>query len=196
MNVNFFLASDMLGKVFWGCAIGGTLFFTLRVIMMIVGGDLDEAGDSGDVGDADGLSDASDMAFEVFSINSITAFVMMFGWAGLTAYMQYALPSFPSIIIAFIVGALAMLITAYLFQLAMKLVSRGAQFKLDSVIGMNVKVYQQIPATGSGKVQISVPGGMLREFDAVSEEKVLIESFKTATVVRVVDQSTVSVKEI
>lgn len=199
MNFDFFLASDMLGRVFWGCAIGGTLFFLLRVIMMVVGGDLDDAGDGGDVGDmgdADGFSDVSDVAFTMFSINSITAFVMMFGWAGLTTHVQYEVSSLRAVFIALMVGILAMLITAYLFQIAMKLVSRGAQFTIESVVGMNVKVYQQIPAHGLGKIHVSIPGGMTREVGAISEDKVLIESFKLATVVRVVDQNTVSVKEV
>ncbi len=188
MGLDFFTTADMLGKMFWVCSLAGTLFFLLRVIMMFVGGDLEDGGD----GD---FADASDVAFEVFSINSITAFVMMFGWAGLTAHVQYQLGQVHSMVIALIVAVLAMLATAYLFQLAMKLVSHGAQFKLEQAVGLKAKVYQQIPADGSGKIQLTIPGGMTREIDAVSDQKVLIESFKTVTVTSVVDSDTLAVTE-
>lgn len=190
MSFEFFFASDMLAKMFWSCAIAGTMFFVLRVILMFSGGELNDGADAAE------FSDASDIAFEMFSVNSITAFIMMFGWAGLTAYVQYQLNPLKSIFIAFASGVFAFLITAYLFKLAMSLVSRGSEFRLESLVGMNVKVYQQIPANGEGKIQVSVPNGMTREVVAVSADKVLIESFKVATVISVVAPDIVSVREL
>ncbi|VAX35750.1 hypothetical protein MNBD_UNCLBAC01-208 [hydrothermal vent metagenome] len=190
MSFNFFTTADMLGKVFWLCAMAGTLFFALRILMMLIGGDF------GDDIDSDGYSEASDAAFEVFSINSITAFVMMFGWAGLTCHLQYALGQLQSVLIAFLVGVLAMLITAYLFQLASKLVDKGAVFKIQDTVGMNAEVYQKILANGRGKINVTPAGGQLRELDAMSADKEEIASFQTVKIVEVIDNNTVSVRKI
>ena len=190
MTFTFFTTADMLGKVFWLCAIAGTLFFSLRIVMMLVGGDI------GDDIDADGFSDSSDVAFEVFSVNSITAFVMMFGWVGLTCHLQYNLGNAQSVIIAFMVGVIAMLITAYLFQLAGKLVDKGAVFKIQNAVGMNASVYQQIPADGRGKVNVTLSGGVLKELDAMAADKEEIASFQMVKVVEVIDNNTVSVRKI
>jgi len=190
MTFEFFTTADMLGKVFWLCAIAGTLFFSLRILMMLIGGDIAD-----DV-DGEGFSDSSDVAFEIFSLNSITAFVMMFGWVGLTCHLQYGLGHVQSVVIAFLIGVLAMLVTAYLFQLAGKLVDKGAVFKIKDTVGMNASVYQQISADGRGKVNVTLPGGVLRELDAIAADKEEIASFQTVKVVEVVDNNTVSVRKI
>lgn len=190
MNFEFFTTADMLGKVFWLCAIAGTLFFGLRILMMLVGGDM-----GGDI-DADGYSDSSDISFEIFSVHSITAFVMMFGWVGLTCHLQYGLGSVQSVIIAFLVGIIAMLVTAWLFQMAGKLVDKGAIFKIKDTVGLNASVYQQIPADGRGKVNVTLSGGILRELDATAADKKEIASFQTVKVVEVIDNNTVSVRKV
>ena len=197
MNFDFFNNADMLAKSFWLCAIAGTLFFLLRVIMMLFTGDIDDTGDVGDVADTadtNGFDDSSDAAFQIVSINSITAFIMMFGWSGLTAYVQYSLHPFMSMVIAFSAGTLVLLITAYLFHLALKLVSKGAQFSIEKTVGMVAKVYQQIPSNGTGRIQLTIPGDLMRELDAVSDKKEKIESFVPVKIVKVIDANTVSVK--
>ncbi|VAW16044.1 hypothetical protein MNBD_BACTEROID05-1102 [hydrothermal vent metagenome] len=190
MSFEFFNGADMLGKIFWLCASAGTLFFSLRIIMMVIGGDIDSDMD----GDFD--MDGTDHAFEVLSINSITAFIMMFGWSGLTAYVQYALGNFQSVIIAFIVGIISMLFVAWLFDMAKKLVDRGAVFKLESVVGLNAQVYQEIPEEGVGKINVTTDKGVLKELDAVSEDKVKISSFVQVKIVKLWDGRTVSVQKI
>lgn len=181
-----------LEVLFWVCALAGTLFFILRVVMMVHGADgADDIIDHGAVGHAG----SSDVAFEIISVNSITAFFMMFGWIGLTCYKQFAFGGVLSVVLAFLAGGLCMFITAYLFKLAAKLVSHGSVFTVKDTLGKTATVYQKIPANGRGKINVSV-GDMLREIEAVSEEKEEIESFGTVTVVRVVDNNTVSVKKI
>lgn len=194
MSFDFITSADMLGKVFWCCAIGGTTFFMIRLVMMLIGNNFDMHVD--DVHSGIHMDTHSDAAFQLFSINSMTAFLMMFGWGGLTAYVQYKLSPTFSILIAFIVGIAAMFTIALLFKLALRLVSKGEEFKIEDTVGLNASVYQRIPADGSGKVNVSLPGGILRELDAVSEEKVEIDSFKTVKVVKVIDTKTISVRKI
>lgn len=189
MGLDFLSTADMLGKIFYCFAVFGTIFFILRTIMMFAGGDVD--------GDMDGDIDMdtdSDAAFQLISLNSITAFFMMFGWTGLTCYVQFGLSALLSVFIAFAVGVMSMFFVAWLFKMAMKLVSKGAEFKMADTVGLTGSVYQQIPADGRGKVNVTMTNGMLRELEAVSEDKVQIDSFKTIKVVKVVDSRTISVR--
>ena len=159
--------------------------------MMIVGADFED----GEMG-GDDWSDSTDASFEFLSIHTITAFVMMFGWSGLTCYLQFQMGANQSLIIAFIVGLVAMLITADLFVQAKKLVSRGADFKISDLVGMNAQVYQTIPVEGVGKITVSMAGKMTREVDAISADKVNLKSFQTVKIVEVIDANTVSVRKI
>lgn len=190
---------------FWMCAVGGTLFFLLRVMVAVVGGfghddfDTDGHGDvhahDVDGHDAhDGHGHESDVAFKLLSLNSVSAFIMMFGWAGLTAYSEYQLGNFLSFLIALVVGFITMMLTSYLFVLAHKLTSEGANFKIEQTVGQTAKVYQRIPANGRGKIHITV-NGMLRELDALSEGDEEIESFNPVTITEVVAPSLVRVKK-
>ena len=193
--------------VFWLTAILGTVFFFLRVVMMIVGGFGDDVGS--DVSHADATTietdhsgadghqseDGSDASFKLVSLNSITGFIMMFGWAGLASYLQFHLNDVVSFIIAFVVGLLCMFITASLFKMASKLTSPGARFNINNTIGTAAEVYLRIPDNGTGKVKITV-NGESRIVSAVSENKKEIDSFKRVNVVRVVNSDTISVKEI
>jgi hypothetical protein len=70
-------------------ALIGTLFFVVRLGLMLVGGgdwDVDADVDADIDGDIDGDFDDSDHAFKVLSIQSITAFMMGFGWGGLGGF--------------------------------------------------------------------------------------------------------------
>lgn len=193
------LADDATGTevAFWLCALGGTLFFLLRVMLVLVAGlgaeDFDA--DHGDL-DADGHGAAdSEMAFKLISFNSISGFAMMFGWAGLTGYVQFELGVWVSTVIAVAVGGLTMVLTAYMFVWANKFTSGGADFRLNDLVGQNGQVYQRIPADGKGKIQITF-NEMMREVHAQSEKGEDIESFESVQVVRVVNPTLISVQKI
>jgi len=81
-----------------------------------------------------------------------------------------------------------------LFNAARKLVSLGARFAIEDTIGMTASVYQRIPPDGRGMIQVAIDG-MTREIEALSEDKVELESFQAVKVVRVVDHMTVTVKK-
>ena len=207
MNADFLTSASPLENIFLFCAICGAVFFIIRFVMMLMGagtegadaidGGMDMDMDGGDVGDID-VDDAShsDTLFGILSINTVTAFVMMFGWAGLTCYKQFSLGAAASIIVAFLVGVLCMLITAYLFKLSGKLVSKGGTFNINTAVGKKASVYQQIPADGKGRINLNIPGSNTRELNAVSADHKDIESFKTVKIVKVIDNNTVSVKQV
>ena len=181
--------------VLWICALTGTLFFLIRVILLLVGGigaeDMDMDGElSGDVHD----STHTDIAFKLVSFNSIGAFIMMFGWTGLTALVEFKLGTGLSLIIALLVGFVTMSITAYIFYWAFKLQSAGANFSIDDVVGKPAKVYQRIPEGGKGIIHVTV-NGMLREIDAKSENGEAIDAFTNVQIEKVVGAGTVSVSK-
>lgn len=189
---------NTLEIIFFICGAVSSIFFILRVLMMVFGGffdgDLDGDSDTGDGGDGDG-SDSSDTdaSFKLLSIHSITAFFMMFGWIGLTCYRQYGLHEVLSVLSAGLGGLLSMIVIAYVFKLAMKLVSTGSDFNINNLVGAKAVVYQQITPENGGKIQVSVEGDMTREFDAVSFDKDIIESFTAVEIVEVIDSHTVAV---
>ena len=201
--MDFFANSTPLENVFWFCALVGTLLFMVRFIMMMVtgGGEgegIDGGGVDGDVGavhDGGGVID-SDATFHVFSLHTIIAFVMMFGWAGLSAYRQFYLGAGLSVFVALITGLLFMFLTAYLLKKLRGLASPGATFDISQTIGMKANVYQRIPANGRGRIQISREGTNTLELDAVSETNEEIPSFKTVEIVKIIDDKTVAVKTV
>ena len=166
---------------------------------MLTAGDFSEVHD-GDVhvdhGAHGDVHADSDVAFELISINSLTAFFMMFGWIGLSCYKQFALNSALSIILATVTGIGCMLVTAFLFRAAKKLVSQGVKFNIYDTVGKVASVYLNIPLEGKGRIQISLDGGMTRELDAISKDHEEIGSFQNVEIVEIIDKNTVAVKKL
>lgn len=187
---------DQLEIAFWICAVGGTVFFILKTLLMIVAGidhDLDVNHDATTLGH-EGV-DGSDAAFKLLSINSLTGFVMMFGWIGLSAYKQFYLSGTGSFVVAFVGGSITFFITAKLFKAAGSLVDPGSQFRISETIGMSATVYQSIPAEGKGQIQID-SSGLTRELDAVSKDGESISSGQMIKVVEIIDPHTVAVRKL
>lgn len=199
MSPENLVSPNGLETTFWIFALAGTFFFLIRVAIQFLG-----MADHGDVVDASGHDmvggsghgSYSDVLFKMISLNSLTAFFMMLGWTGLTCYKQFALGASLSVVIALIVATFCMFFTGMVFDASKRLVSRGSDFSLAKSVGMKATVYQQIPAQGRGRIEINVPGSLMREVDAVSENAQEIESFKTVEIVKVIDDNTVVVKKI
>lgn len=196
--------------IYWVFALVGTFFFLFRLAAMVVGGfggddaALDHVGDVGtdiDAGHGDGGAphshalNATDAAFKLVSLQSLTGFFMTFGWAGLAGQKQFSLGTTFSFLIALAAGGVAMFLTAYLFKLMGKLNSSGDVFSVEKTLHLSGSVYARIPAEGRGQVRISV-NNATRFVDAISEDRVDLDSFSDVTVVRVVDGTTVSVKKL
>jgi Zn-dependent protease with chaperone function len=172
--------------IFWIAAVAGSIFFILRVAVSIVGGF------DGDTADE---LDATDGAFKLLSLNSVTSFVAIFGWVGLASFYQFKLSLLISVGIAVIFGFLAMLITTWLFRLAMKLKSGGAVFDIKDTVGQIGEVYIRIPLGGVGRI-IFTTNGIKHEFDAIAENESIIDSFERVVITRVIDSHTVAVRPI
>lgn len=194
--------------IYWvSTIIGGTLF-TLRTIMMFVGGGLEDADfDGGDIDtdfdadvdvdvDADVDADAdssSDTSFKFLSMQSLTAFFMIFGLIGL-ALLKANL----HVLLTLLGGSLAGFSTAWLlgwlFAKLRQLQSDGT-IRIKNAIGEKGSVYLTIPPKGSGQVQITIQGS-LKVYDAISEDGKKIPTGEQIKVIGVENNQTLVVNKV
>ena len=185
---------DMSGleRTFTVCAIVGAVLFTLRVILQIFGGDADA--DVGDVGDVGDLADAtdSDASFRFFSVQGITAFLLIFGLAGLALLKESGVAPLWSIVGAMAAGILTMWAVALIFVFMQRMQSSG-NVKMVNAIGQVGKVYLTIPAGGEGKIEVVIQN-RLKVVDAVSKAGVNIPTGAQVKVVEVSGPGTLVVE--
>ena len=151
-------------------AVLGTVFFTLRMMLMLIGGDADadmdvelEAGDvdSGDTSD-------STMAFRVFSVQAIAAFMMGFGWGGLGAIRGSGWSIGVALGVATATGLAMMWFLGALLKFVYGLQSSG-NLPIYQALEAEGSVYAQIPAAGEGRGEVRVViGDRERYYKAIS----------------------------
>jgi hypothetical protein len=178
--------------IFWASAFAGTLLFALRIVSALVGNFTDFADDFDlDIDAPDGLHHTTP-SFKIFSLHTLAGFFMMFGWVGLACSNQLGWSYVSASLMAFGVGFLMMVLTAWIFRGASMLESSGSQFDIKKTIGLSGHVYQRIPKDGQGKVSLSV-NGITRELMAQTADGQDLESFITIKIVKVVGDDVVEV---
>lgn len=157
-------------------ALVGTVFFTLRTAMMLIGGDVDADVDVGvDVDfDADVAADAAEgsdstAAFKVLSIQAIAAFLMGFGWGGLGAFSGSGWSPTVSVLVALAAGLAMMWVLGVLLRFVYGMQSTG-NVPMYQALEAEGRVYAQIPAAGAGKGEVRVViGDRERYYKATSD---------------------------
>lgn len=170
----WFLGLSALEQVYFWLGIVSTVFLVIQIILMCCssfGGDVDLDGD-GDI-DVD-----MDSGVSIFTVKSITAFFAMGSWTGL--FMCAVAPNIKwlSVIIAIIVGAIAMAVVVIALKALTKLQCNGA-VQVDKLIGQRATVYVSVPPTRSGRGKITITAqGRFMELDAVtdSEERLAVDT--------------------
>ncbi|MCZ6918680.1 MAG: hypothetical protein O7I93_18035 [Gemmatimonadetes bacterium] len=180
-------------------ALVGTLFFSLRLALMFVGGaeggvdaDIDlDVGVDVDMGvDAD--VDHSTEAFTVLSLQSIAAFMMGFGWGGLGGLRGAGWSVIMSTAFGITAGIGMVWLLGKLLQGVYRLQSSG-NVSINSTIDLEGSVYTAIPGRGQGRGQIRlIVGDRERFYRAVTEGEPL-SSRERVRVVRVNDDNSVTV---
>ncbi len=162
-------------------AIVGSVFFLLRMGMLLMGGDDAFDADTGDLGDMGDLDvDASpegeplddggtDHAFKIISVQSIGAFLMGAGWAGLGAYRGSGMSLEASIGIALLGGVVMIWLFLWLMKAVYDLQSSG-NVSIRQAIGLEAEVYVRVPGqrSGSGRVRV-VMDDRMRMYTAVTD---------------------------
>tara|TARA_B110000444_G_scaffold132781_1_gene124772 strand:- start:528 stop:1154 length:627 start_codon:yes stop_codon:yes gene_type:complete len=160
-------------------AVIGTFLFLIYFILILIGGVADGALEIAgfdtdfDLG-AEGI-------FHMLTIQGILSFIMMFGIAGL-AVTQSEGSDLLAIVVAIVSGMSSMWVIGKVFQV-MKSLEVDATVKHSLSIGAQGKVYMDIAAGETGKVQVEFQNAM-RTCDAVLEDDTM--SLKTGKFVEVV----------
>ncbi|HWB20981.1 MAG TPA: hypothetical protein VG711_11820 [Phycisphaerales bacterium] len=146
-------------------AVLGTLFFLLRMLLMLIGGaGIELGGHLGDLhtdlhtdlhaSDVHHADDPGD-AFKILSFQSIAAFLMGFGWGGLAAIIGPHWDWPVSFVCALACGIGMVWILALLFQVLIEMQSSG-NVNLKDAVGSEAHVYVSIPSAGEGRGQVRV----------------------------------------
>ena len=120
---------------------------------------------------------------------------MVGGFVGLACTENYSMATGKALFFALLAGSCMLLVTACMMRLLLKLQHKGALFSTQQTRGLVATVYQEIPAHGQGKIQITVHN-RTHELLAQSHDKRPIESFTQVIVTRVVDHAVVEVQKI
>ena len=179
--------------IYFSMAAVGTLLFTLRLVLMLIGG-MDAGGDFDTGIDADaGGADLHGGDFSLFSMVSILAFLMGAGWLGLTCRLEWDVGPVLSAIYASLFGFGLMLLSSFaLWQ--MRRLSESGRYDLQNCVGHTGRVYLRIPERGQGRGQVQITvDGTQKVVDAVSTGEA-IESFATVRVTAVEEGETLLVE--
>ena len=188
--------------IYWGATIIGGTLFVLRTIMMLAGGglgegdfeaDMDVDGDINIDGDHLDTDPDSDFSFKLLSMQGLTAFFMMFGLVGL-ALLKANVAVLLTILGGGIAGTFAVWVISMLFSQMKRLQSDGT-LQIENVIGESGSVYLNIPAQGTGQVQVTAQGA-LKIFDAISKGGQKIVTGEKISVIGTVDNNTLIVEKI
>ena len=178
--IEMYESLPLLMKVFWGCALFGSLFMVVQLVLSLIGigdTDVDFDGDSLDGLDASG-------GMDLFTIKNMINFFVGFGWGGVT-FGNAIEADWLLVLVAVLCGCLFVALFIFLFKQLMKIASNSA-VGAEACVGLTADVYLRIPASrgGKGKIQISLQG-VMREYNAVTDEPADIN---TGSSVKVLEQ--------
>ena len=131
----------------------------------------------------DGSNPADFGTMQLFTLQGIMTFLCVFGWTGIICTSR-GLHVAIAIIIALVLGFLAMLGVAKVLQLTRKLTQDGS-LDVRRLLGEKGRVYIPIPANASGEGKVTIAAGeRFIELSAVTDEQ---EAIPTGTQVRIMD---------
>lgn len=131
----------------------------------------------------DGSNPADFGTMQLFTLQGIMTFLCVFGWTGIIC-TSLGLHVAIAIIIALVLGFLAMLGVAKVLQLTRKLTQDGS-LDVRRLLGEKGRVYIPIPANESGEGKVTIAAGeRFIELSAVTDEQ---DTIPTGTQVRIID---------
>ena len=176
-----FTAPSVIEIVFICCAVFGSLFFMIMMVMMllgdIIGGVMDTAFDAD-------VSMDSTLAFELFSLQGIAAAIMMFGLTGL-----FVVTATEQEILAVLSGGFAAGGSLYMVRFMMQGISNlqaDGTMQHENAIGSKGHVYSRIKPNEEGEVQVAVDGTLRTLVARGKDKRKLIPSGELIVVVDVI----------
>ncbi len=208
--------SNPVYAVLWILAVPSSVILILQTILLLFGigahGDGDLDSDTSGIGDMDMSDDFDtdtdidtdadaddfdgemhDSGLRVFTVRGMVAFFAVGSWSGITALYLNA-PPFVAILVALVMGMLALVFVAMFMKWALKLQHDGTM-KPDEAVGKEGEVYMTVGANRSsrGKVNIII-GQQLVELDAVTDSDMPLKFGERVTVLQVLGDNTLVVK--
>ncbi|MFA6948810.1 MAG: hypothetical protein WCQ72_07500 [Eubacteriales bacterium] len=188
--IGWFNSLDALQRVFALIAIPSTVILLIQTILFFFG-----LGSDSDA-DGDGLADSTggDDGFALFSVRSVMAMLCVGGWSGIV--LAEYMPSAPAVIIAAVIGFVALICMALLIKLILRLQSNG-NIALSNAIGKVGQVYIPIPGnmSGHGKITLTIQDNFT-EIEAVTGDENTIRTGETVRVVSTDEMGLVVVERI
>ena len=131
----------------------------------------------------DGSNPADFGTMQLFTLQGIMTFLCVFGWTGIIC-TSLGLHVAIAVIIALVLGFLAMLGVAKVLQLTRRLTQDGS-LDVHRLLGEKGRVYIPIPANESGEGKVTIAAGeRFIELSAVTDEQ---DTIPTGTQVRIID---------
>jgi hypothetical protein len=190
--VNFEKFSD--ATVYFSMASLGSVLFALKMIAMMLGGDIEGGGDFDLDADADGGLDDHGTGFSLFSLLSILAFMMGAGWMGVACRVEWEIGPLATAAASGGFGFFLMLISSF-GMFSMRKMNESGSYDVNTCVGEVGRVYLKIPAKGSGQGQVEVNvEGRKKILRAVSSGEE-IESFASVKVTGIHTGETVIVEK-
>lgn len=182
-------------------AIIGTLFFLGRTALMLLGGDTDlhhdvgfEAADAHAGGALDHHTDSSS-AFKVLSVQAIAAFLMGFGWGGLTAVRGWGLPFVVGLGVGTATGAGMAWILGKLLLWIARMQSSGT-LPMESALYEEGVVYVAIPAARAGRGVVRVVVNQRMQYYPAVTEGAALDAQAAVRVTAANDDHTLTVERV
>ena len=173
-------------NIFWTLAVFATVLYILKLaVFLIVGGDVElEA-------DFDSITEV-ETSFTFLSVQSVLAFLMGFGWCGISAIMQFSVSTQIALLIALLCGFVCMFLSAWL-MFSIKKLNKTVVTDINELIGKQGKAYTDIESNGLGQIEINL-NNKLSILAAVNIGEEKIEAFAPIKVEKVEDKKIYVVK--
>ena len=171
-------------------AIGGGAFLIVQLFLTLMG--FAAEGEVDFMDDSDLINHDSTWFFNVLSLRSLVAALTFFGVGGRIGDAA-GLPPYPTLLFAMLVGAVAMVLVAWMMHLLINLRSEGT-VHIGQAMGQAGSVYVPIPPReeGAGKVVVTL-ANQTREYRAVTDDSEPLPTGASVQVVDVLDQETLKV---
>jgi membrane protein implicated in regulation of membrane protease activity len=164
-------------KFYFIIAVASTVLFVLKIALFSF---TDCDSDNGFDDHGDGGS-----SFSFLTLQSVLAFLMGFGWIGLAGINEWKFGVLPSFVIAFVVGAAFMFMSAWLMLQVRKL-DKIHKTDLNKLLNKKCKTYTGFSPNGVGQIQTEVDG-RLATISATNNAADEIGAFEEVKVVSVKD---------
>ena len=158
-----------LENIFFVIGVFSTILFILKMsLYYFTGGDVEVESSF------DAISE-TDISFNFISIQSILAFLMGFGWCGLSALNGLHVNGYIAFTIAIASGILLLYVSSYLMFLTKKL-AKTVQPDINELVNKQGKAYTHFPPKEKGQIEIDF-NGKLSVLDAYNLSEAEIKAF-------------------